>query len=85
MDVSILFLAAWDLVLKDLVLNGNITHAKPGRFTRKINLVLNGECSPFKTRSFFLVKPLGFDWVMLPFKTRFFKNCDNSQILKSEI
>ena len=49
------FLPAQDPVLKDQVLNGNITHSKHGHVTRKKDPVLNGECSPFKTGSFLLV------------------------------
>ena len=67
-------LPARDLVLKDLVLSGNITHSKHDRFTKKITLALNGELSPFKTRSFFLIKQPCCEWVMLLFKTRSFQN-----------
>ena len=66
-------LAAQDPVLKDQVLNCNITHSKHGHVTRKKDPVLNGECSPFKTGSFFLVTWPCFEWVMLPFKTWSFK------------
>ena len=48
-------LPARDPVLKDQVLNGNITHSKHGHVTRKKDPVLNGEHSPLKTGSFFLV------------------------------
>ena len=44
MDPTALFLPARDPVLKDQVLNGNITHSKHGRVTRKKEPVLNGEC-----------------------------------------
>ena len=70
---SALFLPARDPVLKDQVLNGNITHSKHGHVTRKKDPVLNGECSPFKTGSFFLVTWPCFEWVMLQFKTWSFK------------
>ena len=53
--VDAVFLPARDPVLKDQVLNGNITHSKHGHVTRKKDPVLNGEHSPFKTGSFFLV------------------------------
>ena len=64
---------ARDPVLKDQVLSGNITHSKHGHVTKKRDPVLNGECSPFKTGSFFLVTWPCFEWVILPLKTWSFK------------
>ena len=56
---SLTILPAQDPVLKDQVLNCNITHSKHGHATRKNkhkkDPVLNGECSPVKTGCFFLV------------------------------
>ena len=64
-------LPAQDPVLKDQVLNSNITHSKHGHVTRKNKM--NGECSPFKTGSFLLVTWPCFEWVMLLLKTWSFK------------